>query len=482
MSSPIVIVGAGPVGLMLAGELGLAGVETVVLERQAEPNEHSRGGAINSAVVEMLTQRGIMDSLRGIGMEFPLAQFAHLPLNTAPLAGRHPFSFAIPHSLLERRLEEWAVKLGADVRRGSEVTGLAQDADGVDVTVRSGSAEHTVRASYVVGCDGADSVVRTLAGIDFPGVDPVFYGMLGDFRVGPGNPLLARIGSNQYDRGICTVVPTGPGTIRVITGEFEVAPPDPTAPVTVAEMTAAIARLVGDELAGEPLWMTRWDARTRQAESYRAGRVFVAGDAAHVHFPLGGQALSTGIEDAVNLGWKLAAAVDGWAGPDLLDSYHDERHPVGARACSSTRAQTALMHRMTEIGPLREIFGELIGFADVNAYLVRMAGGLDVRYPMPGEGDLPGTRLPDVPLTVGGDETSVAQLLHTGRGLLIDFTAEATLPAGWSDRVDHVWATPTDRIDAKAVLLRPDGRVAWAAGLAGGDPVAALTTWFGASR
>ncbi|MGW1958454.1 FAD-dependent oxidoreductase [Streptomyces sp. NPDC001920] len=488
MSDPVVIVGAGPVGLMLACELGLAGVQTVVLERKDAPGEQSRGGAINSAVVELLTQRGVMEALQNDGFPFPQAHFAHIPLDFPRLDGGHPLSFAVPHARLELRLAERAVELGVQIRWGAEVVAIAQDASGAEVTVRESAGGDTasLRASHVVGCDGAHSTVRDLAGIDFPGVRPRFYGMLGDLKVEPGAALFARIGSNQYERGLCTVVPTGPDTLRVITGEFEAEPADPEAPVTFEEFSAAVVRLVGEEPEGAPVWLSRWDADTRQAERYRLGRIFLAGDAAHVHFPLGGQALSTGIEDAVNLGWKLAAEVRGWAPAELLDTYHGERHPVGARACLTTRAQTALMHRMGEVGPLREIIGELVAFDEVNAYLVKMVGGLDVRYPMEADGAagaLLGTRLADVALATRDGGTSVARLLASGRGLVLDFSGAAEVGAelaGWEDRVDLVRAEPVGAIDAAAVLVRPDGRVAWADG--SGPLSAALRTWFGAPR
>lgn len=495
MNAPVLIAGAGPVGLMLACETALAGVDTVVLERLAEPSGRSRGMAINGTVVELLAQRGLMDSLRGDGFEFPLAHFAHIFLDPARVPGRHAFNFAVPHSQVQRRLAERAAELGVEIRRGVEVIGLTQDENGVQVQVRTESGTETVAGSYLVGCDGTASVVRELAGIAFPGTDSPFRGFIGDVDVEPGSPMFERLGVNQYETGIGTVAPVGPQTLRVVTGEFEVAPADPEAPASVEELREAFERITGTAFSGTPVWLERWTDSTRQAERYRAGRVFVAGDAAHVHFPLGGQALSTGIEDAVNLGWKLAAAVLGHAPDGLLDSYHDERHPVGARACLTSRAQTALMHPMARISPLREVFADLVRFDEVNTYLVELGGAFDVRYDLAGaeHSALVGSRFGDVPLVAADTDTdaddaqtSLAKLLGTGRGLLLDLTSGASeamlreTAAGWSDRVDTVAVAPSEEIAAAAVLLRPDGRVAWASAEAGTEGLAdALAAWFG---
>jgi 2-polyprenyl-6-methoxyphenol hydroxylase-like FAD-dependent oxidoreductase len=491
----VVIVGAGPTGLMLACELALAGARPVVLERLPEHSGQAPGMAINSTVVELLDQRGLMDPLRDESLEWPQAHFAHLFLEPTELAEPHEYTHVLPQAHLERWLEERAGALGARVLRGHEVVGLAQDGDGVTVRVRTGGTERDLRCAYVVGCDGARSAVRQLAGIDFPGTDEPFYGIVGDLATELTDEVIGHIGAHQCPGGVYTVSPFGPGGVRIATGEFDAAPPDPDAPVTVDELRESVRRLTGaDPVPGTPIWLARWDNATRQADRYREGRVFVAGDAAHVHFPLGGQAMSTGIEDAVNLGWKLAAAVGGWAAPDLLDTYHAERYPVGERACLTTRAQVALMHPMARVAPLRDVFSELLRFPDVNDYLVRMAGGLDVRYRMAGQphGDgahpLLGRRLPAVPLNTADGPSSTAQVLRTGRGVLLDFTGRNGLDEradGWADRVDVVRAEPEPRIGACALLLRPDGRVAWVAGDRVERPEQAslgnaLRAWFGA--
>ncbi|MGC9544529.1 FAD-dependent monooxygenase [Streptomyces sp. UG1] len=491
---PVLVAGGGPVGLMLACELGLAGVPAVVLERQAQPDGRSLGMAVNSAVVELLDQRGLMEPLRADGFELPRAHFAHIPVDPLRLAGQHPCTYVVPHSRVAERLAERAGQLGVEIRRGAEVVGLEQDDSSVVAHIRSGAgAEDRVPGSYLVGCDGARSTVRELAGVGFPGTDVDFHGITGDVAVEDGDPWFSLLGFHQHDAGFFTVGPAGPGLLRVATGEFGLRA-DTDAPVTLDDLFAAMKRITGLALTtGTARWLTRWYTPTRQADRYRTGRVFLAGDAAHVHFPLGGQALSTGLEDAMNLGWKLAAALHGRAPDGLLDTYHDERHPVGARACLTTRAQMALMHPMDQVGPLRQVFSELVGFDEVNDCLVRMVGGLDVRYPVTPEAagcaphPLLGRRLGEVPLRTADGETSVARLLNPGRGVFLDLSgtgAFAGAVAGWADRVDARSVAPTDRIGATALLLRPDGRVGWAVD---GDaldavPETALRTWFGAPR
>lgn len=489
MNQPVIIAGAGPVGLMLACELGLAGVPAIVVERLGQPSEQSRGMAINPGVIELLSQRGLMEPLRAYGLELPHSHFAHIFMDPTRIPRQHPLNFALAQSRLERQLAERAVALGADLRWGTELAGLAQTESGVAVTVRSASGQDTIQGSFLVGCDGADSTVRAQAQIGFPGHDFPFRGLIGEVAAKPGDPLYASIGVTQRDSGFFTVAPIGPDVLRLTTGEFDVEPDDPDAPVTLTELSHSVERITGLPVAlGAPRWLSRWYTPTRQADRYRSGNVFLAGDAAHVHFPLGGQALSTGLEDAVNLGWKLAAEIRGWAQPGLLDTYHDERHPAGARACLTARAQLALLYPMDRVGPLRELLAELTRFEDVTEYLVTMVGGVDVRYSYPDQADphpLLGTRLPDICVQTAAGETPVTQLLQAGRGVLLD-TSGADLAqdaiADWADRVDLVTAKAPAELGATALLLRPDGRVAWATSsdTAGPALTAALRTWFGA--
>jgi 2-polyprenyl-6-methoxyphenol hydroxylase-like FAD-dependent oxidoreductase len=484
MTEAVAIAGAGPVGLMLACELRLHGVETVVLERLPEPRAQSWGSALNSATVEVLDQREVMEAIRTDGFEWPMAYFAGFSLDPGKLTERHNSTFIVSQANVERRLEEHAVKIGADVRRGHEITGVDQDDTGVAVSVRTATGDYRMPCRYLVGCDGSASAVRQAAGIKFPGVDAPFHGLVGDLAVEPDDDLFQRVGAHQHDRGPFLLAQVGERALRIALGEFGAEPP-PAEPA-LAELRALAERVSGRPLSsGHPLWLARWYNVTRQAERYRAGSVFLAGDAAHVHFPLSGLALNAGIEDAVNLGWKLAADLHGWAPAGLLDSYHAERHPVGAAACLATQAQVALMHPMDTVAPLREIFRELLELPEVNEHLVRLTGGLKVRYTPAGPAHpLTGCRLVNAPLTTADGETTVARTLYAGRGVLLDLSAGA-LPvpdvASWTDRIDVVIAAPVEEIPARQVLLRPDGRVAWAAPPGTGLPEA-LAAWFGTSE
>ncbi|WFE35228.1 FAD-dependent monooxygenase [Micromonospora sp. WMMD975] len=467
MDAAVVIAGAGPTGLLLAAELAQAGVPVVVLERDPEPRLAAMGMAINAGVVDLLAERGLMERIGADGLPWPRAHFAQLWLDPGRLPGRQTYTYLLPQAKLEEHLLAHAEKLGVEIRRGVTVRGVRQDADGVAVDTSAG----VVTAAYLVGCDGADSVVRGAAGITFEGSEVAFDGIAGDVEVPNGHPLYQQLGANEFNSGLFSVAPSGVGLLRVATGEFGRRPADPSAPPDAGELRAAVSRLIGQDIdVGTPRWLGRWNCETRQADRYRVGRVLVAGEAAHVHFPLGGQALSTNLEDAVNLGWKLAAELAGWAPGGLLDSYHDERHPAGARTCLTTAAQLALLYPADRVAPLRAVMNELIEFDAVNEYLVRTAGGLNVRHPATGcDHPLVGLRVPGVPLPAG-------------RGLALRFDPSVRLDVdGWADRVDLVTAEPSADIAAVALLARPDGRIAWATD--GTDPdglAAALATWFGA--
>ncbi|MCK2244443.1 MULTISPECIES: FAD-dependent oxidoreductase [unclassified Crossiella] len=490
MSHSVVVAGGGPVGLMLACELALLGVRTLVVEQRPQPREDAPGIAVNATVVELLAQRGIMDAIRSDGVELPQARFALLWLDTARMREKRVYGFVIPHAQLARRLAERAVELGVTIRHGQEVVGFNQDENGVVVDLRGEAGIESVPCRYLVGCDGARSVVRGLAGIDFPGAESPFYGLIAEVEHEPGDALTEWIGTRLAPDGILMAVPSGPGRIRVVTAEFGRATPDPVATPTFDELRATVSRLAEADWqpTGQARWLSRWENATRQAERYRAGRLFLAGDAAHVHFPLGGQALATGLEDAVNLGWKLTAEIHGWAPPGLLSTYHAERHPAGARACRTSQAQVALMHPVEQVAPVRELLTELIQFAEVNEYLIKVQGNLDVRYPITsataGAHPLLGRRLPHVPVALSTGETDLGVLLRAGRGVVLDLSEGAVSLAGidgWACRVDVVPAKPTAEIAAVALLLRPDGYVAWADSTGADDAGlrSALRTWFG---
>jgi 2-polyprenyl-6-methoxyphenol hydroxylase-like FAD-dependent oxidoreductase len=489
MSAAVAIAGGGPVGLMLAIELRIAGIEAIVLERRESPSPWSKALAISPRSVEILDQRGLLGPFLEKGSIWPKGQFAAIRLDFTRLDCRRRHAIMIIQTHVERILEEAATRLGADIRRGHDVAGFRQDPDGVVVEVRSARTER-LRVDYLVGCDGANSTVRKLAGIGFPGTDPEVYALLGDVESVPESfeqrlPLL-------FPGGMFGLAPLEPGRFRVATAELGVPPPDPDAPVSVEELHTSIRRVTGlDIKLGKPLWLSRFTDVTRQAERYREGRVFLAGDAAHIHFPLSGQGMNLGLHDAVNLGWKLAGAIHGWAPPDLLSTYHTERHPVGERVCLNTRAQIALSLPLNRVSPLRDLVAELIGQQEnVHDYLARMVAGLEACYPMAKADPHPllGRRMPDIDLVISADgvarTATLAEHLHRGRGLVLDLSRGA-IPlgdlTGWADRVDVVTAAPVPGLGVAAAVIRPDGHVAWARadGTGAGGLRSALATWFG---
>ena len=478
----VVIAGGGPVGLLLACELRLAGVDVLVLERLTERVPYSKALGMHARTLEVLDQRGIADRFLEGHKRAPTTHFAGLrPLEFDASATRHPYMLLIPQAHTERLIAERAAELGVRIRYGTEVTGLAQDADGVDIEVAGGES---LRARYLVGCDGSRSTVRRLLGVDFPGTPATLTAMIADVALDdpPAQPsLLAR-----HPGGQAGVLEYAPGTYRAMTIEFDTVT-DPAAPVGFDEFKATFRRIAGtDHGMRDAIWVSRFGDAARQVDRYRVGRVFLAGDAAHIHNPSGGQGLNLGVQDAMNLGWKLAAAVRGQAADELLDSYHTERHPVGERVLQNTRAQVALSRPGHSVDALRELFAELLRVEAVNSRLTGMVSALDVRYPIDGGNPLTGARVPDADLKTSDGDTRVYRLLHSGRGVLLDLTDDPALRAtanGWADRVDVVPAHCADeRLNGlSAVLVRPDGYVAWAAP-ADVRLTQALTTWFGPAR
>ncbi|MDX3854928.1 FAD-dependent monooxygenase [Streptomyces sp. AK02-01A] len=495
MSSPVLIAGGGPTGLMLAGELALAGVRSVVLEKLATPPKESRGMTLHARAIETLQQRGLWD--RFPKEDIPEWHRVHFSLFWLDLddLGEHEYTLLLPQWRTERFLEQRALELGVDIRRGHEVLGFEQDADGVTVRVATASGEEELRGSYLVGCDGGGSTVRKLAGIDFPASGHTYYGVVGDVEIPDGGS--DHVAPGLYPAGTFGITVTSPGQHRLTAIEFDGNPPPKGTPVTLDELRGAIRRVIGDEPKIDKVhWLSRFVNTTRLAAHYRADRVFLAGDSAHVHFPATGQGLNVGMQDAMNLGWKLAAEINGWAPDGLLDTYHSERHPVGREVCMNTQAQMALMHPLDRVGPLRELFGELVKFDEVKRYLVNMVTGLSSRYAMdyadrPGDGPeahpLLGRRVPDAPLETEGDgPATVSRTQHAGRPVVLDLsggTAELGDLTAWSDRVEVVTAAPTAKIDAAVLVIRPDGHVAWA-DRTGSDTEGlhlALAAWFGPS-
>ncbi|MER7499883.1 FAD-dependent monooxygenase [Nonomuraea pusilla] len=476
----VVIAGAGPTGLMLACELRLAGVDVLVLERLAEPRTvESRAGALHIRTMETLDQRGLLDRFLERGRPRQGVHFSGLPLDVSDMRTRHPYVLLITQSEVERLLEERAAELGARLGRGAEVAGFTQDDEGVTVELADGSR---VRAGYLVGCDGGRSTVRRLAGIGFPGTPATMTALLGDVEL--ADPPADDIFQERREHGSFSVLSFGPDWYRVLTNEFDHVA-DRDEPVTLETLREALIKIAGTDYGmHSPRWLSRHGDAARQAARYREGRVLLAGDAAHIHFPAGGQGLNTGVQDAVNLGWKLAAVVHGRSPDLLLDTYQAERHPVAARVLQNTRAQTALWRVDDHTTALREVLGDLIGIDEVRLRLAGMITATDVRYPMEGTDDLLGRRIPDLDLGL----SRVHELLHRARAVLLDLGGLPPLDAvvtGWADRVDLVRARPAEGSDpgADAVLIRPDGHVAWVA-RAGERPDldalrTALTTWLG---
>ncbi|MFF5187703.1 rifampin monooxygenase [Streptomyces sp. NPDC000345] len=469
----VIVVGGGPTGLMLAAELRLHGVHVVVLERLTERTGQSRGQGLHARSVEMTDMRGLLDRFLAVSEKFQVGGLFGGIAKPWPerLDTAHPYGLATPQPVTERLLEEWALELGAEIRRGDEVTALSQDEEGVTVGLADGSR---LRSRYLVGCDGARSTVRRSLGVGFPGEPSRVETLLGEMEVTEDPATIAavvqEVRRTQLRFG---AMPLEGARYRLVVPAEGVAE-DRTAPTTLEEFTRQLRAVAGTDFGvHSPRWLSRFGDATRQAERYRVGRVLLAGDAAHIHPPTGGQGLNLGIQDAFNLGWKLAAEVDGWAPEGLLDSYHAERHPVGARVLDNTRAQITLLGTEPGATALRELFSKLMDFEEVNRYVTGMITAVGVRYDF-GEGhELLGRRLRDVKLKQG----RLYELMHGGRGLLLDRTGRLS-GAGWADRVDHV-VDVSEELDVPAVLLRPDGHVAWA-GEDQQELLACLGRWFGA--
>ncbi|MET8426892.1 FAD-dependent monooxygenase [Nocardia sp. NPDC004860] len=486
MDASVVIVGAGPAGLMLAGELRLVGVDVIVLERLSERSGESRGIGLTLRTMEVLDQRGLLSRFGPLETS-SAGHFGGIPLDMGVLGAPIEAARTVPQSVTETVLESWARGLGADIRRGHEFAGLEAGDDHVTVHV---SERPSLTAEYVIGCDGGRSAVRKTAGFDFPGTAATTELYLADIR---GVELPPRMIGEQVPGGMVMSARMPNGVHRIIVNERGVPPQHRSAPPAFGEVADIWKRLTGIDIShAEPVWVSVFGDAARLVTQYRRGRVLLAGDAAHVHLPAGGQGMNTSIQDAVNLGWKLAAVLRGSAPPELLDTYHSERHEVGRRLLANTRAQSLFILGGEEVSPLRDVVAELLAYPEVERQLAARVSGLDIRYDV-GSGSHPllGARLPRIPLSRNRHAVDSAELLRSGRGVLLDLADNPALrhrASDWLDRVDVVTATPppfdaTDPLaGTTAVLLRPDGHIAWAAPGSDHDLPMALTRWFGSAR
>jgi 2-polyprenyl-6-methoxyphenol hydroxylase-like FAD-dependent oxidoreductase len=489
----VVIVGAGPTGLMLGGELALASVDVAIVERRANQElAGSRAGGLHSRTIEVLDQRGIANRFLTEGQVAQVAGFAGVRLDMSDFPTRHNYGLGLWQNHIERILAGWVDELAVPIYRGREVTGFAQDESGVDVALSDGQS---LRAEYVVGCDGGRSLVRKVAGIEFPGWDPTTSALIGEVEMAEQPPLgihrdafgIHSFGKEQYTIRDGEVIYGEGGPIRVMITEPHVGG---TTEPTLRDLSDALIAVCGTDYGiHSPIWISRFTDMTRQAAAYRDRRVLLAGDAAHVHAPDGGQGLNIGVQDAVNLGWKLAQVVKRTSPDSLLDTYHAERHPVAERVLRNTMASVALRRADERATALRDAMAELLGMDEPRTRFAARLSGLDVHYDL-GEGHpLLGRRMPDLDVVTASGPVRVFTLLHKARPVLLNLGE----PGGfditpWANRVRLIDATYTGTWELPAigavaapgaVLVRPDGYVAWVGdrtkvGLAG-----ALATWFG---
>jgi 2-polyprenyl-6-methoxyphenol hydroxylase-like FAD-dependent oxidoreductase len=511
MTADVVIAGGGPTGLLLAAELALAGAHPVVLERRPAPATEPKANGLVGRVVQALDYRGLYERISQDArppVPMPYFQFGALPLDMSGWDGNSLYALPVPQRRLEELLEQRARELGAEIRRGHEVTAQSQDPDGVTVEVHGPAGPYRLAARFLVGADGGHSTVRKQAGIGFPGLsDDSFVSRSGQVAIDPPAavpgtgeldvPGAGRLRPATFTRtghGLFTYGMFEPGVYRIAAYEWGRPPGDGTGPATIADLRAAVSRVLGADVpirelpAGQGQVRTVAGVSSRLAERYRQGRVLLAGDAAHVQSGVGGPALNLGLQDVLNLGWKLAAEVTGWAPDGLLDTYHSERHPAGQRVIMQSRAQTALLAPGPNITALREVLAELLRDQASVRRISDLMAGADVRYdPRPAGPAHPmtGRWMPDLAVTGAGRATRVAELMRAGRPVLLDLAGRADLTAAardWAGRVDVIAAAGPGG-PADAVLIRPDGYVAWAAGPDAPDGPGtlrqALHAWFG---
>ncbi|MGY4156935.1 3-(3-hydroxy-phenyl)propionate hydroxylase [Bradyrhizobium sp. USDA 4461] len=478
----VVISGGGPTGLMLACELALGGIDVAIVERRASQDlMGSRAGGLHARTLEVLDQRGVADRFVSEGTRHPVVHVHPMPLDLSDFPTRHNYTLALWQNHIERILAGWAGELGVPIYRGCDVTGFTQDDSGVDVTLSEGDV---LRAQYLVGCDGGRSLVRKAAGIDFPGFEPTASWLIAEVQMAEEPPLGFRndavgihgIGKIEDGRGL-----------RLVLTERQLKSTEPS----LSDVREALVAVYGSDFGiHSPGWISRFTDMARQAGAYRERRVLLAGDAAHVHPPMGGQGLNIGVQDAVNLGWKLAQVVKGIAPDSLLDSYHRERHPIGARVLRNTMAQVALRRTDDRSKALDEFVRELLSMDEPRRRFAAMMSGLDIRYDFGSGHPLLGRRLPDLDLVTAGGPVQAFTLLHLAWPVLLNFGEPASVDlTGWTDRVRLVdavyggeWELPAIGTVAAptAVLVRPDGYVAWVGERTQAGLTEALTRWFGA--
>jgi 3-(3-hydroxy-phenyl)propionate hydroxylase len=483
----VVIAGGGPTGLMLAGELALAGVDVAIVERRTSPDlVGSRAGGLHSRTIEILDQRGIADRFLSQGQVAQVAGFAWIRLDISDFPTRHNYGLGLWQNHIEHTLAGWVEELGVRIYRGREVAGIGQDGAGVDVALSGGQS---LRTEYLVGCDGGRSLVRKAAGIEFPGWDPTTSSLIAEVEVAPEPGESPEWGVVRHDalgvHGLNRLEDGGP--VRVVVTEQHLGS---TSEPTLRDLSEALIAVYGTDYGiHSPTWISRFTDMARQAAAYRDRRVLLAGDAAHVHDPVGGQGLNTGVQDAVNLGWKLARVVKQTSPESLLDTYHAERHPVAGRVLRTTMAQVALRRLDERRKALSDSIAELLSVEESRKRFAGMMSGLDIHYDL-GEGHpLLGRRMPDLDLVTADGPVRVFTLLHDARPVLLNLGE----PGGfhitpWADRVRlidakyvGVWDLPVlGAVTAPvAVLIRPDGYVAWVGNLTDPGLPDALTTWFG---
>ena len=477
----VVIAGGGPTGLMLAGELALAGVDVAIVERRASQDlVGSRAGGLHSRTIEVLDQRGIADRFLSQGQTHPAVSFHQIRLDISDFPTRHNYLLALRQNHIERIMAEWVGELAVPIHREREVTGFAQDDTGVDVALSDGQS---LRAKYLVGCDGGRSLIRKAAGIEFPGWDPTTSWLIAEAEMseepkwGFHQDAIGTHAIGKLDDGRAGVVLTEPQL------RLDIEP-------TLRDISEALVAVYGTDYGiHSPTWISRFTDMTRQAATYRDRRVLLAGDAAHVHPPMGGQGLNIGVQDAVNLGWKLAQVVKRTSPEGLLDSYHAERHPVAARVLHNTMAQVALRRTDDRTKALGEIVSEFLGMDEPRRRIAAEMSGLSVHYDL-GEGHpLLGRRMPDLDLVAANGSLRVFTLLHDARPALLNLGEPGGFDISpWADRVQMIdakyvgtWDLPAIGVVTAptAMLIRPDGYVAWVGDLTQAGLAAALTTWFG---